>query len=313
MNHLNQKRVAITGMGAICGLGHSLPEVWEKLAAGQSGISCIEQINTADLPIKIAGEVKNFTIAENIIAAKDQDKFDRFIHLALHSAHEAIADAGLLDPATRPYPADRVGVILGVGMGGFPFIEKYHQVFLEKGARRVTPFFIPSVIPNMPSGLISINYGMKGINYSISSACASASHAISTAAMEILNGTHDVIISGGAESVICNLPISGFASMKALSRRNEEPQKASRPFDVGRDGFVMGEGSGILVLENYEKAKARGAKIYAEIVGFGSTADAFHITAPHPEGEGAALCMKKSLESAGLPPEAIGYINAHGT
>jgi 3-oxoacyl-[acyl-carrier-protein] synthase II len=313
MSERGRPRVAITGMGAICGLGHTLPEVWNNIIAGKSGISMIEQMNVTDLPVKIGGEVKNFIIAENIISAKDRDKYDRFIHFALHSIYEAMGDSGLLDANQRPYTADRMGCIMGVGMGGFPFIEASHHVFLQKGSRRVTPFFIPSVIPNMTSGLATINLGLKGVNYSISSACASAGHAISAAATEIILGTHDVVITGGAESVMCNLPLSGFASMKALSKRNEEPQRASRPFDADRDGFVMGEGAGILVLENYEKAKARGAKIYAELVGFASSSDAYHITAPHPDGEGATTCMTKAIAHAGITPEKIGYINAHGT
>ncbi|MBP5295828.1 MAG: beta-ketoacyl-ACP synthase II, partial [Bacteriovoracaceae bacterium] len=305
-------RVAITGMGAICGLGNSLTEIWQNVMAGKSGISLIEQIDASNLPVRFAGEVKNLTLDEACLPGKDQGKFDRFNLLALHAAWEAFKQAGLEKehPAYDPW---RMGVILGVGMGGFPFIEKCRDNFKERGARRVSPFFIPAVIPNMAAGLISIQLKLQGPNYSISSACASSGHAIGAAALEIMLGHQDLMITGGAESVLSHLPISGFASMKALSTRNEEPTKASRPFDQDRDGFVIGEGSGVLILENYEKAKARGATILAEIVGQGATSDAHHITAPHPEGLGALACLKLALANAHLAPEAIDYINAHGT
>ena len=304
------RRVAVTGMGAICGLGHTLPEIWQKLISGQSGVSILENINTEKLPIKIGGEVKKFTIAENLMDPKEATRIDRFNHFALHSANEALGHAGLLEK--NPYALNRCGAILGVGMGGFPMIERSYEDFLSKGAKRVSPFFIPSVIPNMTTGLITIQFGFRGINFSIASACASGAHAIGAAADEIKLGRHDMMVTGGAESVMCNLPFSGFASMKALSK-NENPLTASRPFDVDRDGFVMGEGAGILILEDLEKAQARGAKIYAEIVGHGATSDAHHITAPHPEGDGAIRCMKLALESANINYKDIGYINAHGT
>ncbi|HLE10459.1 MAG: beta-ketoacyl-[acyl-carrier-protein] synthase II [Bdellovibrionales bacterium RIFOXYD12_FULL_39_22] len=304
------RRVAVTGMGAICGLGHTLPEIWQKLISGQSGVSILENINTEKLPIKIGGEVKKFNIAENLMDPKEATRIDRFNHFALHSANEALGHAGLLEK--NPYALNRCGAILGVGMGGFPMIERSYEDFLSKGAKRVSPFFIPSVIPNMTTGLITIQFGFRGINFSIASACASGAHAIGAAADEIKLGRHDMMVTGGAESVMCNLPFSGFASMKALSK-NENPLTASRPFDVDRDGFVMGEGAGILILEDLEKAQARGAKIYAEIVGHGATSDAHHITAPHPEGDGAIRCMKLALESANINYKDIGYINAHGT
>ncbi len=306
----SHRRVAITGMGAICGLGHNLPEIWQKLIDGQSGISILENINTEKLPIKIGGEIKKFTIAENLMDPKEAARIDKFNHYALHSANEALADAGILEK--NPYSLDRCGAVLGVGMGGFPIIEQTYEEFLEKGAKRVSPFFIPSVIPNMTTGLITIKFGFKGLNFSISSACASGAHALGVAADEIRLGRHDLIVSGGAECVMSNLPISGFSSMKALSK-NENPTKASRPFDINRDGFVMGEGAGILILEDLEKAKARGAKIYAEIVGYAGTSDAHHITAPHPEGDGAVRCMSRAIESAQISYKDIGYINAHGT
>ena len=307
---MSMKRVAVTGMGAICGLGHNLPIIWDKIINGESGLSNLERIDTEKLPIKIGGEVKNFSISEDLMDPKEAKRLDLFLQYALHSTKEALANAGLLE--NNPYSMEKCGSILGVGMGGFPIIESTYEDFLNKGARRVSPFFIPAIIPNMTSGLITIKFGFKGANYSISSACASAGHAIGAAADEIRLGRHEMVVTGGSESVISNLPLSGFASMKALSK-NEDAVKASRPFDIDRDGFVMGEGAGILILEDLEKAKARGAKIYAEIVGSGASSDGHHITAPHPEGEGAIRCMKQSIADANIKPEDIGYINAHGT
>lgn len=305
------RRVAVTGLGAICGLGHSAQDVWTRALAGQSGVSTLENTNTEALSVKFGGEVKQFTIAEELLPAKERDRFDKFLHYALHSAHEAWMNAGLHQE--RPYPAERIGCLLGVGMGGFPEIERNAEVLLTKGPRRISPFFIPSLIPNMASGLITIKLGLKGINYTVSSACASAAHAISAAAYEIISGRQDVMITGGAESVLTPLAMTGFINMKALSRNNEEPHRASRPFDKDRDGFVMGEGAGIVVLEDYDKARARGAAIYAEVVGHGASSDAYHITAPHPDGEGAFQCMRTALASSGLSPGSIGYVNAHGT
>lgn len=307
------KRVAITGIGITCGLGHNLKEVWGNAIEGKPGVSLIETINTEKLPVKIAGEIKDFQLSEEILPLKEQPRFDRFIHLGLHCTDEAVKDAGFSRGDWGSYDPSKVGCILGVGMGGFPFIETSYKTYLEKGPRRISPFYIPSLIPNMASGLVSINYNLKGINYTVASACASAAHAIGTSVMEIQSGRHDVVITGGTESVITETPIVGFANMKALSRRNDEPSKASRPFDTDRDGFVMGEGAGVLILEDYEKAQARGAKIYAEVVGHGSSSDAYHITAPHPEGLGATECMKNSISMAAINPEKIGYINAHGT
>ncbi|MCP4913467.1 MAG: beta-ketoacyl-ACP synthase II [Oligoflexia bacterium] len=305
-------QVAITGLGIVCGLGKNLKEVWNNAIEGKPGISKIETTPVDHLPVQIGGEVKNFELSEDILPAKEQARYDRFIHLGLHSTDEAMIDAGLKGDLGG-YDAHRVGCILGVGMGGFPMIEETHATYMEKGTRRVSPFFIPGIIPNMASGLVTINYGAKGINHTISSACASAAHAIAAASQEIISGRQDVMISGGCESVFSNLTVSGFANMKALSRRNDEPEKASRPFDTDRNGFVMGEGAGILILENYEKAKARGAKIYGLVAGYGATSDAYHITAPHPEGEGASACMKASIADAGIDPSQVGYVNAHGT
>ena len=303
-------RVAVTGMGAICGLGHSLNEIWANALAGKSGVSSIERYNTENWPVTFGGEIKNFKLDPNLMELKDQDRFDLFNQYALHATSEAMKQSNLVE---AKYAPEKIGIIFGTGLGGFPHIESNHKTYLEKGARRVSPFFIPSVIPNMPEGLISIHYGFKGINFAVASACASSAHAIGLAATEIMLGRQDAMLTGGTEGVMTGYTIAGFASMKALSKRNEEPSRASRPYDVDRDGFVMGEGAGILILENYDKAVARGAKIFAEIVGFGASSDAHHITAPHPEGSGALLCMQQTLDSAGVRKEEVGYINAHGT
>ncbi len=304
-------RVAITGMGMINGLGHNLKEVWSNALEGKSGVSLIEQCNTELLTTKFAGEVKNFQLNTNILDEKEAAKYDRFIHFAMHSTDEALRDAGLIE--NPPYEMHRMGCILGVGIGGFPEIEKTAKTMFEKGPRRVSPFFIPAIIPNMPSGLVTIRYNLGGLNYAIASACASAAHALTAASYEIMFGRQDMMVSGGAESVICSLTIAGFGNMKALSKRNDDPATASRPYDADRDGFVLGEGAGILILENYDKAVARGAKIYAEIVGHGATSDAHHITAPHPEGDGASRSMKMAIDDAGVNLSEIGYVNSHGT
>lgn len=303
-------RVAITGIGSICGLGHSTEEIWKNAINGKPGITKIEKQNTESWPVGIAGEVKNFKLSENLMPLKDQDRFDLFNHYALHAGNEALLQSGVLN---ADYKKENMGIILGTGLGGFPHIEMHHQIYLEKGARRVSPFFIPSVIPNMAPGLLSIHFGFRGINFSIASACASSAHAIGIAASEIMMGRQDVVLTGGTEAVITGYTIAGFASMKALSKRNDEPHRASRPYDKDRDGFVMGEGAGIIVLENLEKAKARGARIIAEVVGFGSSSDAYHITAPHPEGEGAITCMEQTIHLSGIDKSQVGYINAHGT
>jgi 3-oxoacyl-[acyl-carrier-protein] synthase II len=311
LEHLMKlKRVAVTGMGAICGLGHNLEEIWSNALSGKSGVSSIERHSTEGWPVTFAGEIKNFKLSPDLMDLKDQDRFDLFNQYALHSTHEALEQSGVLK---ANYPCERMGIILGTGLGGFPHIESNHKIYLDKGARRVSPFFIPSVIPNMPEGLISIKYGLRGINFAVASACASSGHAIGLAATEIMLGRQDAMITGGVEAVITGFTIAGFASMKALSKRNESPSRASRPYDKDRDGFVMGEGAGILVLEDYDKARARGAKIFAEIIGFGASSDAHHITAPHPEGQGALACMAQALDSSGIKKEDISYINAHGT
>jgi len=303
-------RVAVTGIGAMCGLGNTLDEVWANALAGKPGITKIERQDTTDWPVQIAGEVKNFKLDPALMAEKDQERFDLFNQYALHAGSEAIRMAGLTD---APYDKGRIGVVFGTGLGGFPDIEKQHKNFLEKGHRRVSPFFIPSVIPNMGPALLAIHYGFKGFNFSVASACASAAHALGVAAAEIMLGRHDAIVTGGTEAVITPYTLAGFNSMKAVSRRNDEPGRASRPFDTDRDGFIMGEGAGIIVLENLEKAKARGARIIAEVVGWGASDDAYHFTAPLPNGEGFVQCMNQAITQAGIKPEQVGYVNAHGT
>lgn len=307
---MQTQRVAITGIGAMCGLGHNMNDVWSNIVSGKSGISTLEYATDDMWPVQFAGQVKDFQISEEILDKKEQKRFDIFIHYALHCADEAIRQSGLLE---ADYPKHMIGSILGTGLGGFPMIEEMSLTYQNKGPRRVSPFFIPAFIPNMSSGKISMKYGFMGVNYATSSACASASHAIGAAVSEIMLGRQDAIVTGGSEAVISGLTMAGFASMKALSKWNDKPTKASRPFDSDRNGFIMGEGAGIIVLENLEKAKARGANIIAEVVGFGATADAYHITSPHPEGSGTIPCMEQALNTAGIKKEDIDYINAHGT
>lgn len=304
------QRVAITGVSAMCGLGNNIQQVWNNAISGHSGVTAIERADNDMWPVKFAGQVKDFQIADELLDKKEQGRFDTFIHYALHCADEAIQQANLLNAGYDPL---MIGSILGTGLGGFPMIESMQDTYRDKGPRRVSPFFIPAFIPNMSSGKISLKYNFKGVNYATSSACASASHAIGAAASEIMLGRQDAVITGGSEAVLSGLTMAGFASMKALSKWNDRPTEASRPFDAQRNGFVMGEGAGIIVLENLAKAKARGAEIIAEVVGFGATADAFHITAPEPNGAGTVPCMQQALQAAGIAPESIDYINAHGT
>jgi 3-oxoacyl-[acyl-carrier-protein] synthase II len=306
---MEKRRVAITGLGMITPLGVGVEKSWNALVEGKSGIGRITQFDASAFPTRIAGEVEGFN-PEDYIEPKEIKKMDRFIHFALAAAQMAVDDAGL---QINDSNAERVGVIVGAGMGGLPAIERYHRVYLEKGPRRITPFFIPMIIINLASGQISIRFGAKGPNSSAVTACATGSHSIGDSFKIIQRGDADVMIAGGTESVISALAIGGFNAVKALSTRNDEPERASRPFDVDRDGFVMGEGVGILVLEDLDTARNRGAKIKAEVVGYGMTADAYHITAPAPEGEGAARCMDATLRDAGMEPEAVDYINAHGT
>jgi len=306
---MQQRRVVVTGVGLITPLGVGVNASWEALLEGRSGIGIIRTFDSSDLPVHIAGEVKGFD-PSLYIEPKEVKKMDRFIQFAVAASSMAIADSGI---SITEDNAERVGVIIGSGIGGLPAIEHYHKVYLEKGYRRITPFFIPMLIINLASGQVSIKFGARGPNSAVVTACATGSHAIGDAFRVIQRGDADVMIAGGAESVITPLAIGGFAVMKALSTRNDEPERASRPFDRDRDGFVMGEGAGIVVLEALESALARDARIYAEIVGYGMTSDAYHITAPAPGGEGAASCMAAALRDAGVSCEVVDYINAHGT
>jgi 3-oxoacyl-[acyl-carrier-protein] synthase II len=303
------RRVVVTGVGAVSPLGCGNVKNWDAITAGKSGIGLITRFDTSDMPVKIAGEVSDFD-AEEFIDKKEIKKMDLFIQFALTAAHFAMEDSGLIINYEN---AERVGVQVGAGLGGLPSIEKYHTILKESGPKKISPFFIPMLIINLAPGQISIRYGAKGPNISSVSACATSTHSIGDAYHIIKRGDADAMITGGSESVITPLGIGGFAAMKALSDRNDDPEAASRPFDKGRDGFIMGEGSGIIILEEYELAKARGAKIYAEVVGFGMSGDAYHLTAPAPSGEGGARSMKMALKNAGINPEQVTYINAHGT
>ncbi len=304
-----RRRVAVTGLGLITPVGIGTGESWANLKAGKSGIGEITQFDTSQFATRIAGEVKGFDPA-NYIEAKEIKKMDRFIHFGIAAAHMAVEDSGLKITNAN---AERVGVVVGSGMGGLGTIESSHTKLLEKGPRRITPFFIPMVIINLASGQISMRLGAKGPNSAPVTACATGTNSIGDAFRLIQTGYADAMIAGGTEASITSLGIGGFNAMRALSTRNEEPERASRPFDVDRDGFVMGEGAGIMVLEELESARKRGARIYAEVMGYGMTADAYHMTTPAPEGEGAARCMAATIKDAGVSPEDVGYINAHGT
>lgn len=304
-----KNRVVITGMGVISPVGNNTETFWHSLVNGISGISLITHFDTTGYTTRIAGEVKDFDPTK-FIDKKEARRMDRFSQFAVAAAKMAVEDAGL-DMKTED--GHRAGVILGSGIGGVATMEDQKQVLLEKGPGRVSPFFVPMMISNMAAGHISIALGAYGINETVVTACASGTNAIGDAFKVIARGDADIMFTGGTEAPITPLAVAGFCAMKAVSTRNEEPEKASRPFDKDRDGFVMGEGAGILVLESLEHAQKRGAKIYAEIVGYGATADGYHITAPAPEGAGAARSMEKALVDAGLNPADVDYINAHGT
>jgi 3-oxoacyl-[acyl-carrier-protein] synthase II len=305
----DERRVVITGMGLVTPLGVGVEKNWRALIEGRSGIGPISRFDASDFPTRIAGEVKDFH-PEDFIEKKEIKKMDPFIQYAVAAAQMAMDESRL--PIT-PDNADMVGVIVGVGIAGLTSIEEYHKLFLETRLKKVSPFFIPKLIANLAPGQIAIRYGAKGINYTPTSACSSGAHAIGEAFRLIRLGEQDAVIAGGAEAALTPLGLGGFIAMKAVSSRNEEPEKASRPFDRKRDGFVMAEGAGIVVLEELRHAQRRGAKIYAEIVGYGANGDAYHITAPSPEGEGAVRCMRLALRSGGIHPTEVDYINAHGT
>ncbi|MDY7223435.1 beta-ketoacyl-ACP synthase II [Halalkalibacterium halodurans] len=302
------RRVVVTGIGAVTPLGNTAEETWEKAIAGQSGVGLLTRVEAADFPMKVAAEVKEFDPTTHI-DRKEARKMDRFTQFAVASALMALKDADL--EITEDI-APRVGVWIGSGIGGMETYENQFRMFIEKGYRRVSPFFVPMMIPDMASGQVSIITGARGINSCSVTACASGANSIGDAFKVIQRGDADVMITGGAEAPITNMAVAGFSMAKAIST-SEDPNTASRPFDANRDGFVMGEGSGILILESLESAEKRGAKIYAEIVGYGATGDAYHVTQPAPEGEGAARAMKQAIEDAGLAPEDIQYMNAHGT
>lgn len=303
------RRVVVTGMGVVSPIGNSLKEYWENLLNGKNGVDYITHFDASNHATKFAAEVKNFS-AEGIVEEKEIRKMDPYSLYALVAAHEAVQDSGL---DLNAIDVNRVGVIVGSGIGGIQTFEREHAKFLERGARRVSPFFVPQMISDIASGHISMKYNFRGPNYCIVSACATASHSIGDAARLIMYGDADMMITGGSEAAICPMGVAGFNSMKAISTRNDEPQKASRPFDKNRDGFVIGEGAGILVIEELEHARRRGARIYAEIRGIGFTADAYHITAPAPGGEGAVRAMRRCLEDGKINPQEVDYINAHGT
>jgi 3-oxoacyl-[acyl-carrier-protein] synthase II len=306
-----QRRVVVTGIGLVTPLGLNVQENWSQITEGRSGISEISFFDAKDYVSRIAGEVKNFN-PDNVIEKKEQKKMDRFIQFSLESTRQAIEDSGL-DFSNNEILKARSGALIGVGIGGLPDIERQAHILRDRGPSRISPFFIPAVITNMASGHITIKYGLRGPNFSVTSACASGAHSVGEAAQYIRDGFCDVMVAGGCESAITPLAIAGFGSMKALSTRNSDPERASRPFDKDRDGFVLSEGSGTLILEDYEHASRRGATIYGELTGYGFSSDAYHMTNPAPGGNGAALSMRIALKDAELNPEDIAYVNAHGT
>lgn len=306
---MNKRRVVVTGLGMVTPLGLDVESTWQAIIAGKSGVALIDQFDASDLTCQICSAVKNFD-ATRYMSEKEARKRDYFVQYGMAAAIQAIQDSGLQVVEAN---ANRIGLAIGSGIGGLPSIERHHQTLLESGPRRISPFFIPGALINMISGNVSIQYGMRGPNISLVSACTTGTHNIGMGARSIWYGEADVMIAGAAEMATTKLGIAGFAAMRALSIRNQEPTKASRPWDKDRDGFVLGDGAGIVVLEEYEHAKARGAKIYAELVGFGMSADAHHMTSPDPEGKGAAASMTNALHDADLSPNKINYINAHGT
>jgi len=303
------RRVVITGLGLVCGVGNTAPEVWRQLLAGASGMGPIQGFDTTGFPVTFAAEVKNFDPL-NFVDKKEARKMGRFIHFAFAATQEAMEQSGL---KITPENADRIGVFIGSGIGGFEIIEREHSNLLGGGPRKISPFFIPAVIVNMAAGQISIRYGAQGPISATATACATSANSIGDSVRMILHGDADAMIAGGAEASVTALSVGGFAAMRALSTRNDEPTKASRPFDKDRDGFVIGEGAGILILEELEFAKKRGAKILGEVIGYGMSADAYHMTGIAPEGAGAQRSMRAALKDAGLKPEDVSHVNAHAT
>jgi 3-oxoacyl-[acyl-carrier-protein] synthase II len=306
---MSRRRVVVTGLGLVCPVGIGVEESWQALVAGKSGIAPITQYDASTYPTRIAGEVKGFE-PEKFMDRKDARRNDRFIQFALAAADMAVKDSGLDFAKTDP---ERVGVIVGSGMGGLATIEDTHKTLMERGVRKVSPFFIPAIIINLAPGQIALRWGLKGPNFSPVSACATGNHSLGDAMMYVERGMADVMIAGGTEATLTPLGLAGFCAARAMSERNDAPELASRPYDKGRDGFVAAEGAGILVLEEYEHARKRGARIYAELCGYGATCDAYHVTSPAEGGEGGQRAMRMALADAGLRPEQVGYVNTHGT
>jgi len=309
LSRSKQRRVVVTGLGCVSPVGNTVAAAWETLLAARSGIATISRFDASSFSTHFAGEVKGFNV-EDYIPGKEARHMDTFIHYGMAAGMQAIQDSGLVVSEEN---AERIGVIVGSGIGGLPMIEETHSEYTNRGPRRISPFFVPASIINMISGHLSIKYGFKGPNIAIVTACTTGLHCIGEAGRMIEYGDADVIIAGGAESTISPLGLGGFAAARALSSRNDDPATASRPWDKDRDGFVLGEGAGVMVLEEYEHAKARGAKIYAELLGFGMSADAHHMTAPLEDGDGARRCMVAAMRNAGINADQVDYVNAHGT
>lgn len=303
------RRVVVTGVGVVSPLGTGTDKNWQALCAGKSGIGRITRFDPSPFASQIAGEVKDFN-PHDFLDKQQVRRFDIFIHYAMASARMAMQDSGLRVDESNGH---RVGCITGSGLGGLSMLEHFHQVLLERGPHKISPFFIPGIIANMAPGQIAIEFGTRGPNLSIETACAASAHAVGESFRMIREGIADAMITGGAEAVVTPLALGGFCSMRALSTRNDEPEKASRPFELDRDGFIMGEGAGILILEELDHSLERGAPVYAELIGYGLSGDAYHVSAPHPEGMGAIACMNMALAYAGIKPEEVDYINAHGT
>ena len=306
---MTRRRVVITGLGIISPVGNTVEQAWQNIVAGRSGIDRVTRFDASSFPVQIAGEVKNFNVAD-YLPLKDARRMDTFIHYGMAAGIQAIKDAGL---EAHPANAERIGVSIGSGIGGLPLIETTRDEFVASGVRKISPFFVPGSIINMVSGNLSILYGYKGPNIALVSACSTGTHSIGDAARLIEYGDADIMIAGGAECTVSPLGLGGFCAARALSTRNDDPQTASRPWDKDRDGFVLGEGAGVMVLEEYEHAKARGARIYGELAGFGMSADANHMTAPCEDGEGAARCMTTALRNSRINLDEVQYLNAHGT
>ena len=306
---MSRRRVVVTGLGTVCPVGNSVKEAWGNIQAGKSGITRITRFDASPFASQIAGEVKDFDVGQ-VLTPKEARRVDVFIHYGIAAAMEAIRDAGL---EAHPKDAERIGLNVGSGIGGLPMIEETHRAMIEGGARKISPFFIPGAIINMISGNLSIMYGFKGPCLAMVTACTTANHCLGDSARLIEYGDADVMVAGGSEGMLCSLGVGGFSAARALSTRNDDPATASRPWDKDRDGFVLGEGAGVLVLEELEHARARGTRIYCELAGYGVSADAHHITAPCEDGEGAARGMLNAMRNAGINPDQVDYVNAHGT